>query len=126
MGQDVEKLRRSTALFLLKMKHKQRVSQVVIDDMVQECRALVDNVIICAKAGVFGKLANAGITHSDIEGLSDVFDNLGDPFEGIDTCYKQEKYYKEQLGLIVCFIMYVHVMHTSYNGQANYIILCTR
>ena len=46
MGQDIEKLRKSSALFLLKMKDKRRISQVAIDDVVEHCRSLADNIII--------------------------------------------------------------------------------
>ena len=47
------------------------------------------------------KLACAGINHENIEGLDNVFSKLRDPFDGIDSCNKQEKYFKDSLGLIV-------------------------
>ena len=47
------------------------------------------------------KLAEAGIEPEAITGLDDVFDNVSDPFMGLETSHFQEKYYREKLGLIV-------------------------
>ena len=52
------------------------------------------------------KFASVGVDPDDVEGLSEVFSNLPQPFEGLETCYKQEKYYREKMGLVVSIYMY--------------------
>ena len=47
------------------------------------------------------KLAHAGIDPNFIDGLQDVFTELSDPFKELDTEYLQEKYFKEELGIVV-------------------------
>jgi len=83
------------------MKEQRRTSQVTIDDTVEECRGLFVQSVSRARAGVQAKLATAGIEPDEIEGLDDVFENLVYPFDGLETCHKQEKYYVDSLGLIV-------------------------
>lgn len=101
MGQNFEMLRKSSALFLLKMKDQHKVSQHAVDDIVFHSRSLFDDCITRVKVGIHSKLANNGINFDEIPGLQDVFAGLRDPFQDIDTCFKQEKYYRECLGLIV-------------------------
>ena len=36
-----------------------------------------------------------------VMGLDDVFKDVPDPFDGIETCRLQENYYRDTLGLIV-------------------------
>ena len=104
MGLDVEQIRRSSALFLLKLKEQRRTSQVTIDDIVEGCRGLFTQTIDRVQAGVRAKLAELGLDPDTIEGLDDIFKNVTDPFEGIETCHLQEKYLRETLGLIVSLL----------------------
>jgi hypothetical protein len=101
MGQNFEKIQRSSTLYLLKVTEKHKISQRAVDDIVYHSRSLVDDVITQIKVGIHSKLASAGVNYEDIPNLEDVFTQLSDPFDGIETCYKKEKYYKESLGLIV-------------------------
>lgn len=72
-GQSFEKLQRSCALFLLKMKDKHKISQTAIDDIVHHSQDLIDNVVSRVKAGIFSKLAAAGIDLADVPGIQDVW-----------------------------------------------------
>ena len=56
MGQDFDKLQRSMALFLLRIKDKHKVSQGTIDDIVHHSREVADDIIARVKTGVFSKL----------------------------------------------------------------------
>ena len=42
------------------------------------------------QAGVRAKLAELGLDPDAVEGLDDIFKNVTDPFEGIETCHLQE------------------------------------
>ncbi len=105
MGTDVEIIRRSSALFLLKLKEQRRISQVAVDEIVSGSRGVFIQSMERVQAGVRAKLAESGVDPGSITGLDSVFTNVPDPFGGIETCYLQEKYYREQLNLIVSIAM---------------------
>ena len=54
-----------------------------------------------AKAGICAKLAAAGIDPGTIPGLDEVFEDVTHPFCGLETGFKQEKYFRDILGLLV-------------------------
>lgn len=114
MGTDVEHIRRSSALFLLKLKEQRRITQVAIDDIVQGCQGLLSVTIDRVQAIIKAKLAESGVDLNQIEGLDDSFKQVIDPFEGIETCHLQERYFRETLGLIVSCrgtYMYLYTDH---------------
>ena len=96
-----------------KMKEHRRTSQVAIDDIVEGCRGLFAQAVSRVHAGVRAKLATVGVDSDEIEGLNDVFENLADPFDGLETCYKQEKYFLDNLGLIVSGTKNNHVDNST-------------
>ena len=53
------------------------------------------------KAGVSEKLCNTGVDPNSVEGLQEQFMELTDPYNGLETEYFQEKYFRDELGLIV-------------------------
>ena len=104
MGMDINQIRRSSALFLLKLKEQRRISQVAINDIVAGSRGLVSQCIQRVHAGIRATLAEEGIDMESVAGLDDVFEKCIDPFDSIGTEYLQEKYYREELGLIVSYV----------------------
>lgn len=108
MGTDIPTRCRSSALYLLKLKEHRRITQTAIDDVVEGSQCIFQQTIQTVHAGVRACLANNGIDPDDIHGLNDVFLELSDPFLGLENNYKQEKYYKENLGLVVRFMQGVH------------------
>ncbi len=101
LGTDKAVQQRSSALFLLKLKESKRLSQVAIDDIVHEWDGLFTHIVQRLQAGIRAKLAAAGIEIDDIEGLNEVFQDVPNPFEGLETHHKQEKFYRDTLGLQV-------------------------
>ena len=97
MGTDVDALRKQSALYLLKMKEKRLLSQAAIDDIVENTSAIFDKTLKMAKAAFREKLADTGV---DID-VDETLFGLIDPFDGLKTKHYQEKYYLENLGLIV-------------------------
>ena len=93
IGTDVEHIRRSSALFLLKLKEKIRITQVAIDDIVEGCQGLFSQTLDRVQASVKAKLAELGIDLSQMNGFDDAFQHVIDPFEGIETCHLQERYF---------------------------------
>ena len=94
-------MRHSSVLFLLKLKEHRQISQVAINDIVAGSTALVSQSVECIQARVKSKLAEAGLDPNSIKGLNDVFESSINPFDNIETSHLQEKYYREELGLIV-------------------------
>lgn len=110
MGTDLQTRCHSSALFLLKLKEHRRLTQAAIDDIVEGCTSLFQQTVETVKAGVRSHLAEHGVDSDIVSGLNDVFSKLVDPFTSIETKYKQEKYYKENLGLVVsCYSLCITV-----------------
>ena len=97
LGRDYAVQQCSSVLFLLKLKEERRVSQAVVNDVIFEATALFSHSIQRLKAGITSKLASEGV---DVN-LEDAFAKVIQPFEGLETCYKQEKYFKNYLNLVV-------------------------
>ena len=101
LGSDKVAQKRSAGLFLLKLKECRRLSQVAIDDIVQEWDGLFSHTVQRLNARVRERLASSSIDADSVEGLQDVFQDLPSPFEGLETRHLQEKYFRESLGLVV-------------------------
>ena len=56
-------------------------------------------------SGARAKLSTLGI---DEEALDDVFNHFPDPFNRLETRYLQEKFLKEEFGLVVCMYIYIY------------------
>lgn len=91
----------------MKIKDRHKISQLAVDDIVHHSQGLVDDVVARIKVGVQSKLAGAVF----METLLDLMMFLRDPFNGINTCHKQENYFRTSLGLIVSSAWDWHVQH---------------
>ena len=80
------------------------MSQVAIDDIVQEWGSLFSHTTHRLNARVRERLACVGVNADSIEGLHDVFHDHPSPFEGLETRHLQEKYYRDSLGLVVRYM----------------------
>ena len=61
------------------------------------------------QAGVRARLAESGIDPHSVDGLEGVFCDVTDPFQGIETCHLQEKYFREKVRLTVS--LFVNTVH---------------
>ena len=117
LGNDKDTQQRASALFLLKLKEHRRISQVALDDIVEEWGDLFSHTVKRLSARVREKLSSTGIDVEDIDGLDRVFEDIPHPFEGLKTRFLQEKYYRESLGLVVglytCAPFKTDNVHTS-------------
>ena len=100
------------AQFILKLKESRQVSQVVIDDVVEGCTSVFQDTVRRLRANVFAKLAMAGVDVNDVQGLEGLFNEIPQPFEDLETRHKQEKYFRESMGLVVSY--YIRYMHISF------------
>ena len=79
------------------LKKKRHLTQAAIDDVVEGSRLLFSQTAQRIRAGINEELAQNGV---EID-VNPVFENLVAPFSNLETQYLQEKYFTEELGLIV-------------------------
>lgn len=96
---DTEVQQCSSAQFLLELKESRQVSQVVINDVLG-WNGLFASTVERIHARVRDKLASIGIDPDNIEVLLEVFSDLPHPFNELETEHKQNKYYREHMGLV--------------------------
>lgn len=89
-------LQAAAARFLLALKEQHRLTQVSINFLVDQVKLIVAGVVANVEEAVNSKLASEGVTTTVHECFRDV-----NPFEGLETEYKQSKFYKEHFNLLV-------------------------
>ena len=102
--QATDEIRRTSALHLLKMKDRDRVSQTAIDSFVDNTTSIVRTSMDVLKRGLMNRLDTAGIDFNAVPGLSELFqeDSLAmNPFSGLREEAQQCQYYKDHFNLVV-------------------------
>lgn len=109
LGFGATQFKRASSLFILKLKETRQLSQTAVDDVVEGCKSMISHTVQRLHSGARAKLLTLGI---DEEALDDVFNDFPDPFNGLETRYLQEKFLKEEFGLVVCIYiaMYTYIM----------------
>ena len=93
--------KRVSALFLMKAKEVNKVSQVCLDGLVEDVTSLLQMKVLKLEADVCRVLDASGI---EIDSqLSAVFHSheVMSPFRGIETEFLQKNFYRENLGHVV-------------------------
>ena len=98
LGIDAARHKKAGALYLLKLKENHCLSQTAIDDVMEGSKTVFSYTVQRLHSSVRSKLASLGIDEAQFDS---VFEDLSDPFVGLETKYKQEKYFVEDLGLVV-------------------------
>lgn len=101
LGTDVVEQKKKSSIFLLQLKEERMLTQVAVNDVVAGCRTIFEHTLCHMKAGVHLKLSQHGIEPSAVEGLNGVFEEINDPFKGIETPYLQDKFVSKYLDFIV-------------------------
>jgi hypothetical protein len=92
---------KEAAKFLLRLKEVCSVTDRTIGEVIGGYQGLLSHSLSSVKASVKDVLGNAGISFSDVEGLDEAFQNVPGVFHGLETTYKQEKYFRENFNLVV-------------------------
>ena len=103
-------LKRSAALFLLKSKEMGRVSQVALNSIVSDVAQLFQARVTKLKHEVISALQNSTSTRASDETVTTIdrlFDQeeICNPFSGLEYEYQQKKYFKEELNMLVCWVI---------------------
>lgn len=92
---------KSNAEFLMTLSEGKMLSQVAVDSVITGCRSICEQVLSQVKQNVTSKLLDAQLDPSSIAGLELALTCVADPFEGIDTPYLRDKFYKEHFHFLV-------------------------
>ena len=84
-GQDCEAIKRSSALLILKLKERSKLSQSAIDTVVEGCRGLCASTMQHVQAALRSKLADLGFDPSQVVAMQEVFSELEEPFDNLVT-----------------------------------------
>lgn len=76
------------------------MSQVAIDDIIEHSRAQFERTVSVVLAEIRSHLAEKGADPCQLD-LDSALSKLQHPFSNLDTKYKQDKYFRDKLGLIV-------------------------
>ena len=101
---EAEEIRRAGALYVLKMKHKDRASQTAVNSFIENTTGIVRTSIDILKAGLMNRLDTAGIDFNAVPGLPELFkeDSLArNPFSGLLNEHQQNNYFKDHFNLVV-------------------------
>ena len=96
-------LQKSSALFLLTLKEKYRLTQTAVDFAVDQIKTTVEHIIDDLREGVAREVMNitSELSDDDKSRIYSVFDNAKNPFSGIETQYLQSKYFEENFAVVV-------------------------
>ncbi len=97
LDRDVHEQMKKSILFLLQLKEERLITQAAVNDIVTGCREVFKHTVHHLKAGVSQTLAQSGIDLNDVNGLDGVFNEISDPFMGIETSYLQDKFISQEL-----------------------------
>ena len=102
---DIEKITKFIALFVLKTKEVNLVSQQAIDSMLDNTKILVDHCLQTLGNEVKLCLTRNGLDWAEIDGLKDVFNNQSSIYDTaldpVSNEYLQMKYLVEKLNYVV-------------------------
>lgn len=98
LGLDAVHQKRTSALFIMKLKETRQMSQAAIDDVLDGCKTVFSHTTQRLQSGVRSRLVMLGL---DETAFDDLFSGVTDSFEGLETRHKQEKCFKEDFGLVV-------------------------
>lgn len=94
--------KRSAALFLLRTREEGRLTQTALDQVVHSTSSLCEQVASNLKSQVSVAIQTVGLTEGDQKKVLDSLESIScDPFEGLRTEYKQEKFYMENFSYLV-------------------------
>ncbi len=101
---------KENAEFIMRLSEGRQLSQVAITDVIKGCRSVCQQAVLQVREGVLSTLADAELDSSSIAGLDVALSSIADPFEGIDSAYLREKYYKKHFNYLVSVFLHVFVL----------------
>ena len=108
---DPSELKKAAATWILKVKEGHKLPQStmnsILNDLTEFNRLLLQDL----HSVVIQKIRSAGLDPDTVPGLSEVFDPnslYGKPFQGLETQYLQQKYFRENFSMVVSRILIIY------------------
>lgn len=106
-------LQQSTALFLMGLKEKHKLTQVALQGVIDGATGLMQSRLSSLHAQVSQQLRSSGASEVMISSLSSIFSEdsiMGRPFYGLETQHQQQSFYRNHFHLIVrtfysCYVL---------------------
>ena len=73
---------------------------MAVDDIIEHSKAQFDRTVSFVLAEIRSHLAERGVDPSELD-LDSALSKFNHPFSELDTKHKQDKYFRDKLGLIV-------------------------
>lgn len=99
MALGAEERKRSAAAFLLKLREICRVSEKSVNEIMEGSFSLFNEAFMILKAEISSLVCLAGVNTSQIDGFQSM--QLPNPFVGLETIYKQDRYFKQHFKYVV-------------------------
>ena len=99
---DSQQTKHESALFIMRLREVNRLSQSSINDVISGCRTLFNHTLTRLHAGIRQQLAETG---NDVD-ITSIFDEIEDPFTGLDTAFLQDKYIDKEFNVLVSTVLF--------------------
>lgn len=95
--------RKSDAMYVLKLKEKYKLAQTTVDAILGDTEEIAARLVSRLQQRLLTTLNEANVNASEIPGFLDAFEgpDIIKPFNGLNTEYLQDKYFREHMGLVV-------------------------
>ena len=101
LGTDELAQQKKSALYILNLKDVRGLSDSSVNYMLKQTQEIFQHSVGRIRAGVNERLARNGVDPEEIPDLSNFFDSVELPFQGLHSTFLQEKFYHHHLGCIV-------------------------
>ena len=90
-------------MYILKLKQKYKLAQTAVDGILGDTELMTQRVVSRLQQRLSTTLSKAGLSATEIPGYLEAFEDpdIVRPFNGLDTEYLQEKYFRDHMGLVV-------------------------
>ena len=101
LGVDLESIQRNNALCILKLKDIHHVSQATVDFVASETHSMLEHQRLMLQAAVRASQESSEVSENLLSNVKKAFEIKTVTFQGLDTAYLQEKYFKEKFHMIL-------------------------
>lgn len=98
----------NAAKFILKTKEGRKLTQVAMNGVVHDVQTMVQSMLEAVEQKLLDKFKTGGIatTEEQLQDLRSVFSGpSSNPFQGLETEYKQEAFFKANFNYVVSIIL---------------------
>ena len=99
--------KRSDAMYILKLKEKYKLAQTTVDYILGDTEEIAGRLVSRLQHRLITTLSEAGVNALEIPGFREVFEGpeVLRPFSGLNIEYLQDKYFRENMGLVVSSLL---------------------